>query len=635
MIELISININDATSIVGSRDRVRILAEDLSFNEMAATRLATITSELCRKLQKYSKQSSMTVGFEKGEYGFGLLLEFRPENSRFDTSHVEAFFDHCQWNEDGSSAVFSAFKYIPDSDFNPSEELIQDKKERLTRLSNAELMRALERKNKDLEDLLDELKIRAQREKELAAAAAIAEIERKESEKLAKAYKELEQVRKQEQHLANNDTVTGLPNRMYFQNHLSDSIKFAERNDQRVALLFIDLDHFKNVNDTVGHAEGDRLLRIVSERLLSCVRKSDTVARLGGDEFTVILLNVTNISVVESIATNIIKKLSGPYHLGGREFFIGASIGIAVFPEDGNNMELLIRNADTAMYKVKQSGRNDHRFYSEDMSLHTSERLDMENSLRKAIAQEELEVYYQPQLDCSTRRIISMEALCRWHHPDHGYISPDEFIPLAEEAGLIHEIGEWVLRTSCRQNRIWQAKGYTPIPVAVNLSIRQVEKGGLCELVADILKETGLAPEWLELELTEGIFLRDVKRATQVLSELRKTGIMIAIDDFGTGYSSLSQLRHLPIDTIKVDRSFIEGITRDKDDESIVSAIIALAHNLNLNAIAEGVETEAQLEFLGQHGYPQWQGFLFSKAVTAEEFELMLQQQTKKGCVSY
>lgn len=628
MIELTRILINDTTAISGARNRIRFLAEDLKFGHMGAIRLATISSDLCRSLYQSGDNASLILGFEKREQGFGLLLIFEGSTEALTVEDSVRFFDQAGLlSAEKESPRFAAFKYIPDSEFEPTVNFVNSQRERLTHLSKTELLIELQRKNEKLEALLDELKLRSEREKKLAAAAAVAEVERKKSQELTRAYNELEKVRESEQQLANYDTVTGLPNRMFFHDRLQQAITYAKRNEKRLAVLFLDLDHFKNVNDTVGHAEGDRLLRIVAERLLDCVRSSDTVARLGGDEFTLVLLDIAGPEAVAAVADNILKKLVQPYMLAGREFFIGVSIGISIYPNDAENIELLLSNADTAMYKVKQSGRKNYQFYTSDMGDEGLFRLELENSLRKAIKQGELELYYQPQIDCVNRQIVSMEALIRWQHPEQGFIAPDKFIPLAEESGLILEIGEWVLKTACMQNKAWQNAGYAPIPIAVNLSMRHFEKNDLVDEVKQVLDETGLAPEWLELELTEGVFLHKVERATAMLTTLRELGIVISIDDFGTGYSSLSQLRHLPVDSIKVDRSFIRGIASDKDDADIVTAIIGLAHNLNLKVVAEGVETEAQLDFLREHACDLWQGYLFSKALPASDFELLLRSQ--------
>ncbi|WP_166267823.1 putative bifunctional diguanylate cyclase/phosphodiesterase [Marinobacter caseinilyticus] len=635
MIELGRLSIENTAAIVGSRNKIRLLAENLEFNAIDATRLATLVSDLCRSLYRNHAYAFVIVAFDEREQGFGLLLNFQgmdsataPESSALVSERTGGFFDHTNLNRpEDNHQSFLVFKYLPDPHFKPTEPFVEQQRETLARLTRAELLVELQTKNEELRKLLGEIEQRAAKEKKLAAEAAVAEMVRKESRELAKAYKELEIARKHEQLLANYDAVTELPNRVCFQDRLQQSITYAERNGQLLAVLFLDLDHFKNVNDTVGHAEGDQLLRMVAERLLNCVRKSDTVARLGGDEFTLALLDIAGPEAIAPIADNLVQTLSKPYLVGGREFFIGASIGIALYPNDGDSVELLLRNADTAMYKVKQFGRNNYQFYSSDMSAQASAKSDLQNSLRNAIKHAELELYYQPQLDCSSGRIVSMEALLRWRHPVQGFIPPDIFIPLAEETGLILEIGEWVFKEACSQNKAWQEAGYTPMPVAVNLSMRQFEQRNLVDVILKTLAETKLAPQWLELELTEGVFLHDITRATEMLATLRQSGVVTSIDDFGTGYSSLSKLRRLPIDTIKIDRSFTQGVTSDQDDASIVAAIIALAHNLGLKVIAEGVEYDAQLDFLREHRCDQWQGYLCSKALPAKDFETLLLNQ--------
>lgn len=625
MIELGTILIQDSAAIVGARNKLRLLAEDLKFDSVTCTRLAVITSELCRSLYQADGNTSVFVGFDKREFGVDLVLIFQGSVTPSIVQKASVFFDRIDVPVTGNGgACLVGFKRIQDPAFEPTESFVKNKRELLIQLSRAELLIEVQRKNRELQSLLDELRLSAEKEKKLAAEAATAEAERKKSRELTKAYRELEKVREQEYHLANYDTVTELPNRAFFRDRLQQAIAQAERHKQLLAVLFLDLDHFKNVNDTLGHAMGDQLLRMVAERIQGCVRKSDTVARLGGDEFTLILIDITRIETADLIARNIIKALSLPFILGGREFFLGASIGISIYPEDGKEAEFLVRNADTAMYKVKRSGRNSHQFYTLNMSTQASERLDMENGLRKAIKQGELELYYQPQLDCASGLIVSTEALLRWRHPEKGFISPDTFIPLAEESGLIFDIGEWVLRAACAQNKAWQDEGLPPIRVAVNLSMRQFEQSYLVEEVIRVLKETGLATQWLELELTEGVFLHDVHRASAVLAKLRGLGVSISIDDFGTGYSSLSQLRRLPIDTVKIDRSFIQRLTSDPDDAAIVTAIIALARKLNLNVIAEGVESEAQLALLREYLCNNWQGYLFSKPVPADAFKELL-----------
>lgn len=423
-----------------------------------------------------------------------------------------------------------------------------------------------------------------------------------------------------EQPVATIDVVTGLPNRLCFQDRLDQAIRHGARNHETFAVLFIDLDDFKKVNDTMGHSTGDDLLREVAARLCSCVRKSDTVARLGGDEFTVVLLDLKAPELIARVAEKIIASLREPFPIKGRNFHLGASIGIAIYPDDGENAEMLVRNADTAMYEIKKSSKNGYSFYTGDMSARAIARMELEDDLRKGIAGEQFKVHYQPCVDAFSGRVVSAEALVRWHHPEHGLIMPDQFIGLAEETGLIVELGQWVLNAACSQARAWQHAGYEPISIAVNLSMLQFEQGNLVEMIMEALVSSNLDSQWLELELTEGALLKNAANAKNVLDQLRLLGIRIAIDDFGTGYSSLIQLKQLPIDCLKIDRVFIDGILCDNDDATVVEAIIALGRKLNLTLVAEGVEEPAQLEFLRSLGCQRCQGYLFGAPCSAEQF---------------
>jgi diguanylate cyclase (GGDEF)-like protein len=420
--------------------------------------------------------------------------------------------------------------------------------------------------------------------------------------------------------VATIDVVTGLPNRLCFQDRLGQAIRHGARNAETFAVLFIDLDDFKKVNDTMGHSTGDDLLREVAVRLCSCVRNSDTVARLGGDEFTVVLLDLKAPELIARVAEKIITSLREPFPINGRDFHLGASIGIAVYPDDGENAEMLVRNADTAMYEIKKSSKNGYCFYTGDMSARAIARMELEDDLRKGIAGEQFEVHYQPCVDAYSGRVVSAEALVRWRHPEYGLIMPDQFIGLAEETGLIVELGQWVLNTACSQARAWQHAGYEPISIAVNLSMLQFEQGDLVKMIMEALVSSNLHSRWLELELTEGVLLKNAANAKDVLDELRLLGIRIAIDDFGTGYSSLIQLKQLPIDCLKIDRAFIDGILSDNDDATVVEAIIALGRKLNLTLVAEGVEEPEQLEFLRSLGCQRCQGYLFGAPCPADQF---------------
>jgi diguanylate cyclase (GGDEF)-like protein/PAS domain S-box-containing protein len=431
-------------------------------------------------------------------------------------------------------------------------------------------------------------------------------------------------------HLAYHDALTGLANRTLFQDRLTVALAQARRKKQTAAVMFLDLDRFKAVNDTVGHALGDHLLQGVAERLTGLVRDGDTVARVGGDEFALLLQEVERAEEVAEVAERVLDALRQPWVLNGQEFRITTSIGIAMFPNDGEDADSLLRNADTAMYRAKEQGRDNFQLYTPDMNARIAERLALENSLRHGLERGELLVYYQPQVDIASGKIVGMEALVRWQHPERGLVFPAEFIPVAEETGLIVPLGEWVLRTACAQNKAWQAAGFPPMRVAVNLSARQFQQRDLIEVVDEVLTETGLEARWLQLEITEGVAMQDVESNIAVLRELREMGVQIAIDDFGTGHSSLSYLSRLPIDVVKIDQSFIQDLTTDPNDAAIARSIIVMAHNLKLRVIAEGVETEEQLAFLKKRRCDEMQGYLFSKPAPAEAFEEMLRQGARR-----
>ncbi|MFQ6024707.1 MAG: putative bifunctional diguanylate cyclase/phosphodiesterase [Acidiferrobacterales bacterium] len=424
-------------------------------------------------------------------------------------------------------------------------------------------------------------------------------------------------------HQAYHDVLTNLPNRRLFVDRLTQGLARHYWHKRLVAVLFLDLDHFKRINDTLGHNVGDLLLKAVAERLTACVREGDTVARLGGDEFAINLADVAQANDVPKVAHKIIDTLSKPYVLEGHELFITTSMGISIYPDDAQDPETLLKTADIAMYRAKEHGRNNYQHYSPDMNVQASERLAMENSLRHALEREEFLLEYQPQVDIKTGRIIGNEALVRWQHPDLGMILPGKFIPLAEESGLIVPIGEWVLRTACAQNKAWQAAGLPPIPVAVNVSARQLRHENLLQTVDRTLQETGLNPNYLELELTESI-MQEPKEAIRLLSKLNTIGVQIAIDDFGTGYSSLNYLKRFPINKLKIDQSFVRDITNDPDDRAIVAAIITLAHSLNLKTIAEGVETQEQMAYLRSLECDEAQGNLLRPPLPAEHASKLL-----------
>jgi diguanylate cyclase (GGDEF)-like protein/PAS domain S-box-containing protein len=418
--------------------------------------------------------------------------------------------------------------------------------------------------------------------------------------------------------LAYHDALTGLPNRLLFTDRLSLAVSQAARHHGHLAVLFLDMDRFKVINDSLGHSLGDRLLQGVAERLMACVREADTVARLGGDEFTLLLPGIAHPADVARVAEKILEALKGPFKLEGRELYCTASMGISLFPEDGADAETLVKNADTAMYRAKEQGRDNYQLYTPAMNASAIERLQLESELRRALARNELEIHYQPVLDLATGRVYGVEALLRWQHPERGVVGPSEFISLAEVTGLAVPMSEWILRTACAQARAWHAT-HPKLIVAVNLSARQFQQPDLVDLVKSALEETGLPARCLDLEITETNAMQNAEATIAVLRELKALGVRVSIDDFGIGYSSLSYLKRLPIDTLKIDQSFVRDITTDPDDAAIATAVIALAHTLKLRVVAEGVENEEQLAFLTARSCDRMQGYLFSHPLPARE----------------
>lgn len=426
------------------------------------------------------------------------------------------------------------------------------------------------------------------------------------------------------EHLAHHDTLTGLPNRLLLKDRLKLAIANSARSGSKLALCFIDLDHFKNVNDSVGHTLGDALLVTVAQRLQACVRESDTLARIGGDEFVILLGNIHGPDDCLHIVEKVIATTAEPVVLESRAFGVTASIGIALWPDDGADAEILTRNADMAMYQAKMNGRNNYQFFAAQMNARTQETLALESALRAALAGDQFRLHFQAQIDAHDGRIVGAEALIRWQHPEQGLVPPLRFIPLAEERGLIDQIGNWVLRAACRTARSWQDAGLTPIPVAVNISALQFKRGALRENVLDALQKSGLEPRFLVLEITESALMEDIETAISLLAEFKEMGVAIEIDDFGTGYSSLSYLKRLPLHRLKIDQSFVRGIPDDHDDVAIVSAIISLANSLNLSTIAEGVETSAQARQLMEMGCFDMQGYHYARPVPADDFAALL-----------
>ena len=438
--------------------------------------------------------------------------------------------------------------------------------------------------------------------------------------------------------LAYHDNLTGLPNNRLFKDRLQQSIAHAQRNDAQLAVMFLDLDRFKLINDSMGHDVGDKLLQVIADRLTEGTRRQDSVginiafdansvARLGGDEFTILLENVSGQLSITTVAKRLIELSALPIHIDSHEIFTSASIGIALYPNDGTEVDSLLKNADTAMYHAKKQGRNNYQFFDPSMNEASVEQLAIETSLRKAIENNELALYYQPQISISTKQIVGMEALLRWRHPGKGFISPSAFIPVAEETGMIINIGEWVIREACKQGADWTSRGFEPVVISVNLSAKQLREERLNEIIAQILVETGMNPKYLGLELTESAIILDPERALERLKNIKSLGIKMSMDDFGTGYSSLSYLKKFPLDTLKIDQSFIHDLMTNNEDASLVKAIISMAHSLGMDVVAEGVEHQAQLDFLGENNCDTIQGYLYSRPIPANEMEKLLSKK--------
>ncbi|MFD1953220.1 EAL domain-containing protein [Paenibacillus thailandensis] len=427
------------------------------------------------------------------------------------------------------------------------------------------------------------------------------------------------------------DSLTDLPNRMLLKDRLSQGIIYAQTHGEKLAVLYLDLDRFKFINDTLGHSYGDLLLRDVAQRLTNCVTKGVTVSRQGGDEFTIFVPNISSEEEVLEVVQRIIDSFADPFRLMDHEIYIKTSIGISLYPDNGSSVDELIKNADTAMYKSKEISGNSYHFFREGMDTRTFDSVKLENELYKALDQQELVIYYQPQVDYGTSRIVGVEALLRWNHPTRGMIAPDQFIPIAEETALIVPIGEWVLKEACKQLKAWQSQGLPLYSISVNLSVRQFEQNNLFATVKHVLDEVGLSPECLHLELTENLIIKNTELTLMTMKQLKGLGVKIAIDDFGTGYSSLGYLKNLPIDTLKIDKSFLQDISPDGDNAAITNSIIMLAQNLNLKVIAEGVETSHQADFLATRNCHLMQGYYFSRPMKAQDLTEKLAENYNLG----
>jgi diguanylate cyclase (GGDEF)-like protein len=462
--------------------------------------------------------------------------------------------------------------------------------------------------------------------------------ERRHTEELTR-----EKIRAEEQirQLALYDSLTGLPNRNLFKEQLSDAVARADRTDQALVMLSLDLDRFKRINDTFGREVGDLLLKEVASRLTKSLRQTDFVtrndssamrhqiARQGGDEFTVLLGDLNQAQEATKVARRILEALSQPFNVNGNEIVMSASIGIAVYRLDGNDADTLLKNADAAMYYAKDQGKNNYQYYNDKMNTSAFQEMSLESNLHKALERDEFSLYYQPKIDVKNGSIVGTEALIRWRHPDLGLVSPAQFIPMAEETGLIIPIGEWVLNSACAQLRAWQEDGLAPLPVAVNLSAKQFHQQNIAATVMRALQDHAVDPRLLELEITESTAMRNPEATSATLRNLKALGVRIAIDDFGTGYSSLSYLKRFPIDSLKIDRSFVADLPGNQDDATIAQAIITMAHALRLKVIAEGVENEAQLEFLTANGCDEMQGYYFSRPLPVEDCTRLFREKRK------
>lgn len=432
------------------------------------------------------------------------------------------------------------------------------------------------------------------------------------------------------QYQATHDQLTGLPNRILMQDRIKQAIHKANRENQQFAVLFLDLDRFKLINDSLSHEAGDKILCSVAQRLKSVIRKEDTIARLGGDEFVVVINHVKNNNDITNVCEKILTLFNEPFHINKHEFFLSTSIGISLYtPKVSKSIDELLRNADLAMYRAKEMGKSQYQFFTQEMNKENIERIEKETELRQAIAKNQLVLFFQPQFDLNTNQMVSVEALMRWQHPTKGIILPIDFIPLAEESGLIIPIGEWMMRAACHQVKAWQEKGLPPIRVAVNITTKQLRFYNIAQIIKNILQEAKLDPKYFEIELTENIIINNTD-IIETIRELKKIGIHIALDDFGTGYSSLNYLRELPVDRLKIDQSFVQNIDSERGDNILIEAIITMANSLKLDVLAEGVETQRQLEFLKAQKCNEAQGYYFSRPICANDCEEFLKEIKNK-----
>jgi diguanylate cyclase (GGDEF)-like protein len=434
-------------------------------------------------------------------------------------------------------------------------------------------------------------------------------------------------------HLAQHDSLTDLPNRLLFNDRLTQAISMAVRQDKQLAVMFVDLDQFKKINDSLGHGVGDKLLQSVAKRLIACVRRTDTVSRLGGDEFVVLLAQVEHEEDAAFSARKILRALAAPHSIDNKSLDMNASIGVSTYPSDGSDAETLVNKADTAMYEAKQQGRNNYQFFRRYMDVRVAERQLLEGDLRYALGRNEFVLHYQPKFNLQTGQITGVEALIRWVHPQRGIVSPAEFVPIAEECGLILPIGSWVLLEACKQAQAWRDSGLGIVPVAVNVSAAEFGDKDFLSGVRAVLIATGVKPANLELELTESVLMQDAESTVRTLGALKGMGVKLAIDDFGTGYSSFTYLRRFPVDALKLHQSFVHDITEDPGDATIVSAMINIGNSLKQRVIAEGVETRAQLKFLQRHGCGEGQGYYFSHPLAAEHAGKLLKAGIREGVV--